>query len=99
MRKWEEIFKDKLDEYESTLPEGSLSEFHARREGFPIRSGIKGTGVRRGTVAAVAAGLAAVLLLRHPAAGTLCIGGFRENLRSGVTSGRGGSLRSGVTSH
>ena len=67
MRKWEEIFKDKLDEYESTLPEGSLSEFHARREGFPIRSGITGKGVRWGTVAAVAAGLAAVLLLRHPA--------------------------------
>ena len=31
MKKWEDIVKDKLEGYESALPEGSLADFHARR--------------------------------------------------------------------
>ena len=33
MRRWEDIAKDKLEGYESRLPEGSLAEFRARRDG------------------------------------------------------------------
>lgn len=66
MRKWEDIVKDKLGGYESNLPEDSLAAFHARRatagatkaKRFPLIWAI---------VPALAAGLAAVLLLRKPA--------------------------------
>ena len=65
MRKWEDIVKDKLGGYESNLPEDSLAAFHARRASagatkakrFPLVWAI---------VPAIAAGLAAVLLLRKP---------------------------------
>ena len=65
MRKWEDIVKDKLEGYESNLPEDSLAAFHARRTAdsatkakrFPLIWAI---------VPAFAAGLAAVLLLRKP---------------------------------
>ena len=67
MRKWEDIFKDKMDGYESTLPEGSLSEFHALKERADNASARKHFPLAWVTAAAVAAGLAAVLLLRHPA--------------------------------
>ena len=66
MKNWEDIIKDKLEGYESPLPEGSLAEFHARREaaGSPAPS-------RRSPLiwivpAAVAAGLAAFLFLGKP---------------------------------
>ena len=67
MRKWEDIVKDKLGGYESNLPEDSLAAFHARRatagatkaKRFPLVWAI---------VPAIAAGLAAVLLLRSPKA-------------------------------
>ena len=66
MRKWEDIVKDKLEGYESNLPEDSLAAFNARRatagatkaKRFPLIWAI---------VPALAAGLAAVLLLRKPA--------------------------------
>ena len=64
MRKWEDIVRDKLEGYESALPEGSLADFHARRG-----STAAGHATRRWIwVAAVtvAAGLAAVLFLRRP---------------------------------
>ena len=32
MKEWEDIIKDKLEGYESPLPEGSLAEFRSRRE-------------------------------------------------------------------
>lgn len=67
MRKWEDIFKDKMDGYESTLPEGSLSEFHALKERADNASARKHFPLAWVTAAAVAVGLAAVLLLRHPA--------------------------------
>ena len=65
MRKWEDIVKDKLGGYESNLPEDSLAAFNARRatagstkaKRFPLVWAI---------VPALAAGLAAVLLLRKP---------------------------------
>jgi len=65
MRKWEDIVRDKLEGYESNLPEDSLAAFHARRatagatkaKRFPLIWAI---------VPAIAAGLAAVLLLRKP---------------------------------
>ena len=66
MKKWEDIIKDRLEGYESPLPEGSLAEFRALREG--------GKAPRRKRVAplvwavstAAAAGLAAILFLRQP---------------------------------
>ncbi len=65
MRKWEDIVKDKLEGYESNLPEDSLAAFHARR------AAVGATKARRfpliwAIVPAIAAGLAAVLLLRKP---------------------------------
>ena len=66
MKNWEDIIKDKLEGYESPLPEGSLAEFRARRDaaGSPAPS-------RRSPLiwivpAAVAAGLAAFLFLGKP---------------------------------
>ena len=65
MKQWEDIVKDKLEGYESTLPEGSLAEFHARREAT-------GSSARRypwvwAAAVAVAAALAAFFFLRQPA--------------------------------
>lgn len=67
MRKWEDIVRDKLEGYESALPEGSLADFHARRRGSTAAGH---TGRRWIWVAAVAvaAGLAAVLFLHRPSA-------------------------------
>ena len=68
MSKWENIVKDKLEGYESPLPEGGLAEFRARREGtapaakrYSPRWGWALAGA-----AAVAAGLAALLLPPRP---------------------------------
>ncbi len=65
MSKWEDIVKDKLEGYESNLPEDSLAAFHARR------AAVGATKAKRfplvwAIVPAIAAGLAAVLLLRKP---------------------------------
>ena len=65
MRKWEDIVKDKLGGYESNLPDDSLAVFQARR------ASTGATKARRfplvwAIVPAIAAGLAAVLLLRKP---------------------------------
>ncbi len=67
MRRWEDIAKDKLEGYESRLPEGSLAEFRARRDG----AGAARPRQRYAAVwalAGVAAVLAAVLLFWRPAA-------------------------------
>jgi hypothetical protein len=68
MSKWEDILKDKLEGYESPLPEGGLAEFRARRAGsapaakrYSPRWGWALAGA-----AAVAAGLAALLLPPRP---------------------------------
>ena len=71
MRNWEDILKEKLDGYESPLPEGSLAEFRARREGAAPAA--KRYAPRRGwalagaAAVAAAAGLAALLLPPRPA--------------------------------
>lgn len=61
MKNWENIVKEKLEGYESELPEGSLAGFHARRQ-------VAGNSSRVAVwimTAAVAAGLSALLLLRR----------------------------------
>lgn len=65
MRKWEDIVKDKLGGYESNLPEDSLAAFHARRASV-IETKAKRFPLVWAIVPALAAGLAAVLLLRKP---------------------------------
>ena len=66
MIKWEDILKDKLEGYESTLPEGSLAAFHARRGAIQSTTAVKSFPVFWMMVAAAAAGLAAILFLRKP---------------------------------
>ena len=68
MKKWEDIVKDKLEGYESALPEGSLAEFRARRNQADSAAGTRRFPLAWVLVPALAAGLAAVLLLRNPAA-------------------------------
>ena len=65
MRTWEDIVKDKLDGYESALPEGSLAAWRARRDGTgaPEAGRFPWAWV---AAAAGAAALAAVLFLRPP---------------------------------
>ena len=71
MRNWEDILKEKLEGYESPLPEGSLAEFRARRE--KTAPAAKRYSPRRGwalagaAAVAAAAGLAALLLPPRPA--------------------------------
>ena len=69
MKDWEDIIKDKLEEYESPLPEGSLAEFRTLREnGTATAAKKKAAPWIWGMTASVAAGLAAILLLRMPSA-------------------------------
>ena len=71
MRNWEDILKEKLEGYESPLPEGSLAEFRARRD--QAAPAAKRYSPRRGwalagaAAVAAAAGLAALLLPPRPA--------------------------------
>lgn len=66
MKNWEDIVKEKLEGYESPLPEGSLAEFRAKRDGAaPAQKRFPLVWVL-GATAAVAAVLAAVLFLRQP---------------------------------
>ena len=66
MKKWEDIVKDKLEGYESPLPEGSLAEFRARRDGVAPARKRRLPVWPMAAATAVAAGLAAALLLRQP---------------------------------
>ena len=66
MRKWEDIVKDKLEETENSLPKSVFSEFQTRLDGVetsPQKMRYLGWVI---TATAVAAGLVAVLILRHP---------------------------------
>lgn len=71
MRKWEDIVKERLEGYESTLPAGSFADFCARRTasagGSTGRFPAKRSALPWVLAVAVAAGLAAVIFLRHPA--------------------------------
>ena len=64
MSKWEDIVKAKLGGYESNLPDDSLAAFHARRAAGATKA--KRFPLIWTIVPAIAAGLAAVLLLRKP---------------------------------
>ena len=68
MKNWEDIIKDRLEGYESPLPESSLAEFRALRDEKAVPPAKKISPWLRGFAVAVAAGLAAVLFLRQPAA-------------------------------
>lgn len=68
MRKWEDIVKDKLEEADGTLPESVFAEFRARRSAAKSASASKRFPLVWLAIPAVAAGLAAILLLRQPAA-------------------------------
>ena len=67
MRKWEDIVKDKLEEADGTLPESVFAEFQARRCAAASASAPKRFPLVWLAIPAVAAGLAAILLLRQPA--------------------------------
>ena len=67
MKRWEDIAKDKLEGYESRLPEGSLAEFRALRDGAGAARPQRHFAAVW-ALAGVAAVLAAVLLFWRPAA-------------------------------
>ena len=68
MRKWEDIVKDKLEEPDGALPESVFDEFHARFDGAESTHSTKRFPMVWAIVPAIAAGLAAVLILRSPKA-------------------------------
>ena len=66
MKQWEDIVKDKLEGYESPLPEGSLTEFRTRRDAVAPAKKRRPLVWSMAAATALAAGLAAVLFLRQP---------------------------------
>ena len=66
MRQWEDIVKDKLEGYESPLPEGSLAEFRARRNAVAPTKKRRPLFWTMAAATTLAAGLAAALFLRQP---------------------------------
>ena len=66
MKQWEDIVKDKLEGYESPLPEGSLAEFRARRDAVAPAKKRRPLVWSMAAATALAAGLAALLFLRQP---------------------------------
>ena len=68
MRKWEDIVKDKLEEPDGALPESVFDEFHVRFDGAESARTARRLPFVWAIVPAIAAGLAAVLLLRSPKA-------------------------------
>ena len=67
MKQWEDILKERLEGYESTLPEGSYAEFQRLREAGKAAPRKKGYPLVWAAAVAVAASLAAVFFLRQPA--------------------------------
>jgi len=66
VKKWEDIVKDKMEEFDEALPESVFDEFHAIRNGSAPASKRKRFPLVWALVPAVTAGLAAVFFLRHP---------------------------------
>ena len=62
MRKWEDIVREELEEYESALPEGSLDSWRALRDN-PAPVTAKHSPFGWAIASVVAAGIAAVLFL------------------------------------
>jgi len=67
MKQWEDIVKERLEGYESMLPEGSLAEFQKLRAAGKATPRKKVYPLMWAAAVAVAASLAAVLFLRQPA--------------------------------
>ncbi|MBR5659995.1 MAG: hypothetical protein IKW99_00415 [Bacteroidales bacterium] len=65
MRKWEDIVREELEEYESALPEGSLDAWRSLRDN-PAPAAVKRFPFGWAVAATVAAGIAAVLFLHDP---------------------------------
>ena len=68
MRKWEDIVKDKMEEFDEALPESVFVEFHTMRNGAAPAPAPKRFPLAWALVPAVAAGLAAILFLHKPSA-------------------------------
>ena len=68
MRKWEDIVKERLEEPDGALPESVFDEFHVRFDGAESARTARRFPLVWAIVPALAAGLAAVLLLRSPKA-------------------------------
>ena len=68
MKKWEDIVRDKLEEADGALPESVFAQFQARRNASASAPAPKRLPLVWLAIPAVAAALAAVLLLRQPAA-------------------------------
>lgn len=66
MRKWEDIIKEKMEEPDGELPESVFAEFHTRFDDAGSKHTAKRFPWVWALIPAVAAGLAAVLLLRKP---------------------------------
>ena len=66
MKQWEDILKERLEGYKSTLPEGSYAEFQKLREAGKAAPRKKAYPLVWAAAVAVAASLAAVLFLRQP---------------------------------
>ena len=66
MKNWEDIVKEKLEEPDGTLPESVFAEFQARRSGAAPAPAARRSPLVWVVATAVAAGLAAILLLRKP---------------------------------
>ena len=64
MSHWEDIVKERLERYESTLPEDSLASFHAFRGGQTAKTGRPVYPWILG-VMAIAAGVSAVLFIHR----------------------------------
>lgn len=66
MKKWEDIFKEKMEGFEEPLPESVFTEFQARLNGAAVPPATKRFRWGWALIPAVAAGLAVFLLPRHP---------------------------------
>jgi len=66
MKKWEDTIKERLEGYESTLPEDSFADFQRLRADAKAASRKKVYPLAWAAAVAVAASLAAVLFLRQP---------------------------------
>ena len=66
MRKWEDIVKDKMEEFDEALPDSVFAEFHAIRSSATSAPAPKRFPLAWALVPAVAAGLAAILFLSRP---------------------------------
>lgn len=66
MKKWEDIFKDKLGGMIIALPERSLDEFRTRLDAVENASHVKRFAFGLAMVASVTAGLSAIIFLRQP---------------------------------